>query len=259
MNPQPLLCPFIGISIYEEDYTKVKGLLPTPSYRAFLYGVKYKKIVLIYAIEGYIISSNQYRWISNIKLGLKNYLCVPFEYEENFYINENTEINATLYPIKELSKAFNAPLFMYPKIMYPSTKKELYRALCWYAKRLIHQECFTLEAIIATALLMNAKLQDPYSYKDLHKKALGAYTFIEENKEKCSIRLDNKQLKEAQAKGAKRTNHKQREKTKRKIDELLKDKCYFKANGKVNKTRLANSLGMHRRSLDTYLKDYVPI
>ncbi|PHS36019.1 MAG: hypothetical protein COB07_12850 [Sulfurovum sp.] len=71
-----------------------------------------------------------------------------------------------------------------------------------------------------------------------------------------NVGLDEIELKEAHSKGATLTNKSQREKTEAKIFELLKDDVYFKPNGKVHKTLLADDLGMHRRSLDLYLKDY---
>jgi hypothetical protein len=256
MNPQPLHRPYIGITLYVDDYAKVQGLLPTPSYTDRLQGHNYQKIILIYAIEGYITSPSQYRWISNIKLGLEKYLCVPFTYEEDYHITHETDMTTTLYTIGELSKAFKAPIIIYPKIMHPPTKKELYRDLCRYGKRLIHQKCFTKEAMTATALLMNKRLFDKYSNRDLHKKVLGAYIFIDENRENFPVKLDEVKLKEAHTKGAKITNKKQTAETKAKIFELLKDDVYIKPNGKVNKTLLADDLGMNRRTLDKYLKDY---
>ncbi len=256
MNPQSLHRPYIGITLNNDDYAKVQGLLPTPSYTDTLQAHNYQKTILIYAIEGYITSPNQYRWISNIKLGLQKYLCVPFEHEEDFAITDHTEATSLLYDIKALSLAFKAPIIYYPKIMYPSTKKELYRRLCWYGERLIHQECFTKEVMTATALLMNKKLQDKLSNRELQRKVKGVVQWIEENKEGFSVKLDDVQLKKAHAKGAEKTNKKQTAETKAKIFELLKDNVYIKPNGKPNKTLLADDLGMNRRTLDKYLKDY---
>lgn len=253
MTSQPLNRPYIGITIQKDDYRKVKGLLPMPSYKDTLYSRTSQNLTLIYVIDGYITSYKQYRWISNIKLGLEQYLCVPFKYEEDFIIKDMTEVTNCIYSIDELSKAFKAQLITYPKIMYPSTKKDLYRCLCWYGKRLIHQKCFTKEAMIATALLMNKKLDDKYQYKELHKKALGAYMFIDQEREQLKIRLDEKQLKAAHSKGANITNARQRQITKQRIDEAIATGNYFKPNGKVNKTLLAEALNMHRRTLDKYL------
>ncbi len=240
--------------MYQDDYQKVRGLLPTPSYTTSLQTYNNVKIILIYAIEGYITSHNQYRWISNIKLGLEKYLCVPFTYEEDYRITDETDMTVTLYTIDELSKAFKAPLITYPKIMYPATKKELYKRLCQYGKRLIHQKCFTKEAMTSTALLMNSKLKDKYSTKDLHKKALGAYVFINENREGFSVKLDDVQLKEAHSKGARTKNLNQAQKTKERVQQLLKSGDFIKPNGKVNLSSVAKSMNMTRKTVAKYLR-----
>jgi len=253
MNPQPLLKSFIGIEMYEDDYNKVKGLLPTPSYTDMLQGYNYYKIILIYAIEGYITSSNQYRWISNIKLGLEAFLCVKFDYVSEFDVQRAIEITSTLYQIEELSKAFKAPLITYPKIMYPSSKKEIYKCLCRYGKRLIHQKCFTKEIMIATALLMNNILEDKYSNKDLHKKALGAYIFIDENREGFSVRLDKRELQEAHSKGGAMRKAQIVKQTKDKIAKCLKSSKFYKPNGKVNLTKIAKTIGVTRQTVAKYV------
>lgn len=255
MNPQPLHNSYIGIKVYQDDYYKVRGLLPTPSYITSLQTYDNFKIILIYAIEGYITSHNQYRWISNIKLGLENYLCVPFTYEEDYQITNETDMTTALYTIDELSKAFKAPLITYPKILYPVNKQEVYRHLCWYCKRLIHQKCFTKEAMISAALLMNKKLDltNRYSNKEIHKKALGAFMFMLENEESFKKRLTKEELKEAHAKGADMTNNTQSSKTKERITELLKSGDFLKPNGRVNKTSLAKAMNVNRRTLDKYI------
>ena len=254
MTPKPLYRHHIAIKLNEDDHAKVKGLLPTPSYSYTLQGYA-PKIILVYAIDGLIVSPSQYRWISNIKLGLAKYLCVPFEYEEDYHTNTSTDINNVIYTIKELSTAFNAPLIIYPKIMYPSTKKEMYRHLCWYGKRLIHQKCFTKEALTATALLMNSKLKDKISNRDLHRKVLGAYMWLDENKEGFSVGLDEVQLKEAHSKGAKTKNQNQAKKTKDKVNQLLKTKNFIKPNGKVNLSLLAKAMNMNRKTVAKYIED----
>lgn len=255
MTPQLLNRPFIGIKLSQGYYNKVKGLLPTPSYTDTLNSRTSQNLTFIYVIDGYITSHNQYRWISNIKLGLKEFLCVQFEFEEMFIISDTTEITNNIYTMDELSKAFKVPLITYPKIMYPATKQDFYRNLCWYGKRLIHQKCFTKEAMISAALLMNKKLdlENRYSNKEIHKKALGAYMFMFENKENFKQKLTKQQLKEAHAKGAEITNSIQSSKTKERITELLKSGDFLKPNGRVNKTSLAKAINVNRRTLDKYI------
>ena len=255
MNPQPLLSPFVGISMHQDDYSKVEGLLPTPSYSDTLHSRHSPKIILIYAIEGYITSYSQYRWISNIRLGLEKYLCVPFDYEEEFSITDSTEVNNVIYTIKELSKAFNAPLITYPKIMYTSIKKELYRHLCWYGQRLMHQKCFTKEALTSAALLMNAKLKDKLSNRDLHRKVLGVCKWIDENKEGFDVGLDEVQLKEAHSKGGLKRKNQRVQDTRERVEELLKTQNFTKPNGKVNLSLLAKAMSMNRKTVAKYIED----
>ena len=254
MTSKPLYRHHIAIKFYADDYAKVKGLLPTPSYRYSLQGYA-PKIILVYAIEGIIVSSSQYRWISNIKLGLANYLCVPFEYEEDYETNTSTDINNIIYTIKELSTAFNSPLITYPKIMYPSIKKELYRHLCWYGKRLIHQKCFTKEALTSAALLMNSKLKDKFSNRDLHRKVLGVCKWIDENKEGFSVGLDEVQLKEAHTKGGLKRKAQRVQDTRERVEELLKTQNFIKPNGKVNLSLLAKAMNMTRKTVAKYIED----
>ena len=142
---------------------------------------------------------------------------------------------------------------MYPKVMYPATKQDVYRCLCWYGKRLVHQKCFTKEAMTATALLMNSKLKDKYSNKDLHKKAIGAYMFIGENREKFSIKLDEVQLKEAHSKGGQIRKVQRVQQTKERIDQLLKSGDFIKPNGKVNLSSLAKAMKMNRETVAKYV------
>ena len=138
--------------------------------------------------------------------------------------------------------------------MYPSTKKELYKHLCWYAKRLIHQKLFTKEVMTATSLLMNSKLKDKVSNRELQRKVLGVMMWVEENKEGFSVGLDEVQLKEAHSKGAKTKNLNQAQKTKEKIAKLLKDDTYLEPNGKINLSSLAKAMNMTRKTIAKYIE-----
>ena len=254
MTPEPLHKTFIGFSLYLKDYAKVQNLLPTASYKNISSNQYNKRVTLIYQIEGFIISPNQYRWISNIKLGLEKFIFTPFEFEDEFYIHDTTIITNHIYIIEELSKAFNAPLVIYPKFMYASTKKEVYRNLCRYGKRLIHKQCFTLEAVIVTALLMNRKLQDKLNHKDLIKGAVRAYTFIYKNRDKFDVELSPFELKKAHSKGGKMRKKQRVINTQNRVNELIKNGEYLKPNGKVNLTALAKDMQMTRKTIAKYIK-----
>ena len=105
MTSETLHRPFIAISMYQDEYSKVKGLLFTPSYTDILHSRYNQKIILIYVLEGYITSPSQYKWISNIKLGLKDFLFVPFEFVDEFHITDTTEVtNNILDKLEVLQK-----------------------------------------------------------------------------------------------------------------------------------------------------------
>jgi len=252
MTPKALDRPFIGISICQDDYIKVEGLLPTPTFKYQVHSMDSTKLILVFVIDGYISSFKRYQWLSDIKLSLKDYIFIPFQIVDEVYISSDTDMKLIIYTLQELTKAFRTTKNIYPKILYPPNKKELYRYLCRYATRLVHQQLFTKEAIIGVALEMNSKLTDKYSYKELIKKALGVFVFIDKVKAKLPKRLNPQQLKQSRQKGAIISNAKQREQTLHKIDTLLSTNNYLKKNNKINKTKLAKDLGISRKALYLY-------
>jgi len=244
---------YIAIGIKDEHLSKVSNILPTASHIDYLMARDYYTHIFIYVIDGYITSYNQYRWVSNIKLGIKAFIFVPFDFVDDVHVTNNTVITNTIYTITELSKAFKAPVIIYPKIMYPPTKKDIYRRLCWYGKRLIHKQVFTYEALISAGLLMNKKLSDKHSNKDLHKKVLGAYMWLIENIDGFKVELSGDELKQAHAKGANTKNNNQSQQTKQLINDAIATGNYLKANGKVNQSQLANDLGLNRSTIIRHL------
>lgn len=254
MYPTLLNRPHIGILLSTDDYVKVKGLLPTPSYRDVRHSCTTHKTILIYMIDGFVTSHKQYKWLSDIKLGLKDYLMVEYEDVEEFYISESTESNGVLYSLQQLHKAFNTTYRDYPSIYYAPAKKNLYRHLVIHGKKLRHQELFTMEAMTSTALMMNSILKDKLSNRDLHKKVKGAYKFILENQENFKVRLSKSELVDAHRRGAVATHKKRSFNTETIIFESLSTGNYVKNDGSINKTLLANDLDMNRKTVAKYLK-----
>ena len=254
MNPQPLNRPYVGISLSTDDYAKVKGLLPTPSYKDVLHSYSSQKILLLYVIDGFVTSHKQYKWLSDIKLSLKDYLIVEYEEIEAFYISESTEGDGVVYSLNELHKAFNAQYMKYPSVYYAPNKKALYRHLILHGKKLRHLQLFTLEAMTSSALMMNNKLKDKLSSKDLHKKVKGAYKFILENQENFRERLSKSELKAAHQRGAKLSHEKRSSNSEAKIFEALATGDYVKDDGSINKTLLSKSINISRPTLNKYLK-----
>ena len=254
MNPQPLNRPYVGITLTTDDYAKVKGLLPAPTYTDVLYSHTEHKTTLQYVIDGLIISHKQCEWLSDTKLGLKEFLIVEYEDVEEFYISDDTEGTGVLYSLQELHNAFKVTYRDYPRIFYAPTKKRLYRHLVIHGKKLRHQKLFTMEAMTSTALMMNSILKDKLAAKDLHKKVKGAYKFILENKENFREKLSDSELRDAHKRGAEIANQKRSLNSETKIFEALSTGNYVKGDGSINKTLLANDLDMNRKTIAKYLK-----
>ena len=254
MNSKPLNRPYVGISLSTDDYAKVKGLLPTPSYKDTLHSRTTQKIILVYVIEGYITSYKQFKWLSDIKLALKDYLIVEYEEVEEFYISDSSDGDGVVYSLNELHKTFKAEYKRYPNVFYAPNKKGLYRHLLLHGKKLRHSQLFTMEAMTSAALMMNKKLKDKFSIKELHKKVKGAYKYILENEENFRERLSKHELKEAHKRGAEIANQKRSFNSESKIFEALATGKYIKANGEINKTLLADDLRMNRKTIAKYIK-----
>jgi len=254
MTPHSLNCYFIGIEVAKSDYPKIEGLLPTPSYQNTLTSHTGHSIVLAYVIEGYITSAKQFKQISDIKLAMREHIIVRYCDVEEFYLSERTIGDGIPYSLQELRKAFRATYRAYPKIYYPPDKKSLYRYLILHGKKLRFEECFTLEALTSSALMMNRALKDPFSIKELHKKTKGAYYFILEHLEKFPKRLEGKDLKAALRKGGQIRKANQASDTQKRITEAIATGDYTKPNGKVNVSKLCSALGINRSTLWRHLK-----
>jgi len=253
--PQPLNRPFIGILLLKHDYEKVKGMLPTPTYKSLSYSHCKTKIELVFVLHGYISSYRQYFWLSNVKLALKEKLFISFDFIEEYSLIGNEECSNCVYSFDELSKAFGDKQVKYTLNAWnPSTNKELYTRLILHGKKLRYRKVLTKEALTGIALYMNRRLKDKLSIREVHKKALASYKYIHENIDNFPQSLEKRELKEAQRKGAKATNSKQSEKTKDRImNELRGNNSYIKPNGDVNKTSLSRALNLNRRTIERYL------
>lgn len=255
MTPQPLHRPFIGIQVLKDDYCKIEGLLPQPSYHNTITSSTGVSIALVYVIDGYITSPKQYKQISDIKLAIKDNLIVKFSMIEEFYISEYTQGDGMPYTLQELRTAFKSTYRAYPKIYFPPDKKSLYRHLIIHGKKLRYANLFTLDAMISSALLMNKALKDPLSIKELHKKVKGAYGFILEHLDQFPVSLGGAALKAAHSSGGKKRKAKQKADTHKQIMEAIATGDYTKANGKVNVSKLSKSLNINRSTIWRHLQD----
>lgn len=262
MYPLQLKKAFIGIELKQSDYKKVEGMLPTPTHTNLVTSLNNQnKISLIYEIKHTITTAKQHQFISDIKIGLENYLFVAIDFIDEFFISEDTISQGVIYTLSELKTAFKAKPIHYPKYVTPKTKKELYRYLIWFGARLYYQNILNKNILLATALKMNSKLKelDKYQYKELLKKVESTYLYITTNKDgRFKQRLKPKQLKEAHSKGGK-TRGKQLSNEAKELKEIitlyLEDVRFIKVNKKPNISKIAKELNLSRPTITKYISN----
>ena len=231
--PIKLNCAFIALRMAKNDLLKVSGYLPTPSHTIALNGLHTQSVIIVYLLDKNITTAKQFLWMSTIKRTWQKNIIVPFTFCDDVHLNNDIESTGIIYSLVELSQLFKAEFVKYSTIYYPSNKKELYRRLVWYAMRLHSKGLLERDLMNATALRMNDKLKEKYSYKETLKKASMAYYYIKENaKPKLS-----------------KDEHAQNN---QRVKEALP--LHVKANGKANVKALADALQLHRKTIHIILK-----
>lgn len=234
-------------------YEKIEGILPTPSYMQILTS---NEIIIIFEIEHILHTPKQYQWLSDIKIIWKRNIIVDFEYISEFWINEFTEATGIKYSLQELSDTFKSEFIKYPKPMYPSNRKELYKRLVWYAMRLNKKELLTIEIMYAVAMRMNGKLEDKYQERELFKKVYQAYAFTRENQQ---IKTKDEIMQIKKQNGVKRGVQITKEFQERMQEVKRLMPLHVKPNGEPNKTVIARELNLSRVTITKIFKSLVII
>ncbi len=251
-TPMQLKSAFIALQMAKNDFKKVSGYLPTPSHVNTLKGLHGESVILVYLLDRANTTAKQFSWMSTIKRTWQSNLIIPLTFCDEVTISDTTQSTGAIYSLLELSKLFKAEFVKYPTIYYPSTKKELYRRLVWYAMRLHSKGLLERDLMNATALKMNDKLKDGYNYKETLKKASMAFYYVSEN---ARPRLDKsevvKRLKEGGMIRGKQRKDEHAHNIQR-VKEALP--LHVKPSGKVNVTTLADALKLHRTTIHVILK-----
>lgn len=250
--PIKIKSAFLAIQMAKNDLLKVSGYLPIPSHTIALNGLYTQSVIIVYLLDKNITTTKQFLWLSTIKRTWTKNIIVPLEFIDEVYLNATTQSNGIIYSLLELSQLFKADFIQYPTIYYPSNKKELYRRLVWYAMRLHSKGLLERDLMNATALKMNDKLKDKYTYKEALKKASTAYHYIKENakpklnKDEVTMRLkDGGKIRGVQRKEEHAQNI-------QRVKEAMP--LHVKPSGKVNVTALASATKLSRPTVTIILK-----
>lgn len=255
--PMKLQSAFIALHMAKNDFVKVSGLLPTPSHSSTLQGRNGENVILVYSINQNISTAKQFSWLSTIKRAWQESLVVPVTFTDEVYLNQLTQSTGIIYSLLELAQFFKTEFITFPALYYPSTKKELYRRLVWYASRLNSKGLLERDLMNAAALKMNDKLQDKYSYKEVLKKASTAYHYIKEN---AKQKLNKNEVTMKLKKGGEIRGSQKREEHAQNIQRVKETlPLHVKVNGKVNVTALADALQLNRKTIQRIMKTLLAV
>lgn len=250
--PIRLKSAFIALQMAKNDLLKVSGYLPTPSHTISLNGLHTQRVIIVYLLDKNITTAKQFLWMSTIKRTWQKNIIVPFTFCDEVYLNDDIESTCIIYSLMELSQLFKAEFVKYPTIYYPSNKKELYRRLVWYAMRLHGKGLLERDLMNATALRMNDKLKDKFSYKETLKKASMAFHYVREN---AKPRLTDKEVTERLKDGGKIRGAQRKDEhilNIQRVKEALP--LHVKPSGKANVTALADALQLNRKTIQRIIK-----
>jgi len=255
--PIKLQSAFIALQMAQNDFAKVSGFLPTPSHTSTLQGLHGENVIIVYLLDKNISTAKQFSWLSEVKRALKERLVVPVMFVDEIYLNQSSQSTGISYSLRELAQFFKTEFVTLPTLYYPSTKKELYRRLVWYASRLKSKGLLERDLMNAAALKMNDRLQDKYTHKETLKKASTAYHYIKENAEP-RLSKDEVQMRLKQGgtiRGAQRKE--EHAHNIQRVREVLP--LHVKPNGKANVTALADALHLHRKTVHVILKTLLTV
>jgi len=200
--------------------------------------------------------------VSGIKLAMLNKVYVNFDFIDEVSISNNTHYSGTIYNLEELSNAFGKEKIKFPKFVQPQTKKELHRNLSWYAVKLYYNSILNIDGLKATALIMNARLDDKFSEREVFKIAFSVHAFINNPSNSFRQKLPRAELKKILSSSGKKGGLlRGKQKTdeakanKQKVIDLIQSNNYNKPNGKVNVTAIAHATKLHRTTVSSIINN----
>jgi hypothetical protein len=216
---------------------------PSPSYMQRLNRSDGSYILMVYYHFEYTPQSwKEWQQVATIKVQIKNRIQRA---ELHDYIP--SEVTGPIYSISELGKSFRAQI-MFPKPLYPKCKREAYKMLCRYAKRLHYYRLLDLEQLIATSFRFNAFEKVKEGPSQTVKRAKGAYMMALKYRDSWPIKLSDSKRHEVFRSAAFKTAAIKR------ADPRRREAIFFRKEGK-KLHEICYLLGVSRSTIMRWLKE----
>ncbi len=164
-----------------------------------------------------------------------------------FTLCERYEAPGKLYTVSELGKQL--PAFVkFPKPLFPSERREIYKMLCRHAKRLHYEGLLFEEQLIATSLRFFKSMNDT-GLRQSVKSALAAYRFALDHCEGWPVKLKPDERRRALSQAALKSAAAKRASSQAARDQARK----LKTQG-VTLREISEKIGVSQRTVIRWLK-----
>jgi len=129
--------------------------------------------------------ANEWQRVAEMKIQMQNRI-TWIEFQEY----RLSEITGNMYTISELGKYFRTKI-MFPKPQYPRDKKEAYKMLCRYVKRLHYYQLFQFEQLVSISFRFNRYGAASEGPRQTVRRASGAYQMALKHRENWPQKLSS--------------------------------------------------------------------
>lgn len=245
---------YISLIMPVTEWERWGSALPLPSYMRTLTSHTGYKIQVAYELRYKPTKPNDWYFIADIQRSYQAIINGALFNDQLIIEGDEWESNGTTYTLQEL-KVFPTDERAYPVLIRWATSKKTFRSKAFiYAKRLKYEGLLCYPSMMGALSAMNSKMKKAEQHKARTLERLTNDILAQ------SDQWDTKLPKEAlravrSALGQRRGKQLQAEKEDRviQIKEAIDKGGFKKTNGEINKTKLADYIGVSRRTISNLL------
>lgn len=241
---------YFSFSMGADEWKRWGSALPSPSFKKTLTSQHGQKIQVAYELKYKPIKSGEWYFIADLQRSYRNVIN-GIRYDDNLIIEgDGWSSTGELYTLSEL-KLFPTDGKAYPVIIKWATTKKTFRGAAFtYAKRLKYEGLLSFASMMGAVTAINAKLKTTEQHK---LRTLERLTNdILAQSDGWAVKLSKEGLKAFRADlGRQRGEQLTAKKEERihQIKEAVNSGDFVKPSGEINKSKLANFLGVDRRTV----------
>lgn len=241
---------YFSFTVGADEWKRWGSALPLPSFKKTLTSHNGKKIKVAYELKYRPTKSNEWYFIADLQ---RSYQAVikGIRLDDHLIIEgSGWESNGTAYTLTEL-KLFPTDGRAYPPIIRWASNKKTFRSKAFtYAKRLKYEGLLSFASMMGALIVINSKMKTTEQHKIRTLERLT--NDILAQSDEWAVKLSKNDLTAFRSDlGRQRGEQLQDEKQDRinRMSEAIKSGDFVKPSGEINKSKLAEFLGVDRRTI----------